>query len=225
MDETIQGILSADTHALQLINGAHTDYFDHVMWMFSHAWWWGFMAIALIYIGMQKGWKQLVIMLLAIGLVILIADQVSASIIKPLVARLRPTHDPALADSILVVNGYRGGSYSFVSSHAANHFGVATLICLMMRSRWTWISLMLWSIVICYSRCYLGVHYPGDILCGSVLGFAAGALVYWLWRIGEQKHFPWKAHHVYNKHDARLLSLSFLANLLIILAIAPFHKF
>lgn len=225
MNELLQSILNADTHALQLINGAHTGYLDHVMWMLSHAWWWTLMAIALLYIGLQKGWRQLTVMLLAMGLVILIADQVSASIIKPWVARLRPTHNPALVNGIHVVNEYRGGMYGFVSSHAANHFGVAALLGLMMRNRWVWVSLMLWSTVICYSRCYLGVHYPGDILCGALLGFAASVPVYALWRAYEQKRFSWEAGHVFNKHDARMLSLSFLFNLLLILAIAPFHQF
>ena len=115
---------------------------------------------------------------LAVGLVILIADQVSASIIKPPVARARPSHNPDLATTIHIVNGYRGGPFGFVSSHAANCFGIALFLAMLFKNRaFTW-TMIVWATLMCYSRIYLGVHYPGDIVCGSLLGFLAAWAVY-----------------------------------------------
>jgi undecaprenyl-diphosphatase len=112
-------------------------------------------------------------------LVILVADQLSSGLIKHLVERLRPTREPALGDLIHTVNGYRGGMYGFVSSHAANSFAAITLISLIMRQRLVFFPLLVWALMQCYSRVYLGVHYPGDILGGIVVGVLAGWLV-WL---------------------------------------------
>ena len=109
-----------------------------------------------------------------IALAFLIADQTASGLIKHLVERLRPTHDPSLESMVHIINGYRGGMYGFVSSHASNAFAVSLLLSLVMRHRAVTISLFTWSLLQCYSRIYLGVHYPGDIIGGIIVGLLAG---------------------------------------------------
>jgi undecaprenyl-diphosphatase len=94
------------------------------------------------------------------------------------VARLRPTHNPEIADLIHVVNGYRGGLYGFVSSHSANAFAFVTFLSLFFRSRICTIVFVIWAVLMAYSRVYLGVHYVGDIVCGAILGVFVGLFVY-----------------------------------------------
>ncbi len=133
------------------------------------------MLLYLLYF--KKGWRRTITVLLAIALVILIADRVSAGIIKPLVERARPSHNPDLQSTIHIVNGYRGGAFGFVSSHAANCFGIALLLAMIFKNRAFTCTMVVWATLMCYSRIYLGVHYPGDIVCGAILGFAAAWIV------------------------------------------------
>ena len=115
-----------DAGIFSTLNGFHAYYFDSFMYLVTKIATWIPMILMLLYLlFIKKGWRKAIAIVLAIGLVILIADQVSASIIKPLVARARPSHNPDLASTIHIVNGYRGGPFGFVSSHAANCFGIA----------------------------------------------------------------------------------------------------
>lgn len=98
---------------------------------------------------------------------------------KPFFARPRPSHEPGLAGLLHLVNGYKGGAYGFASSHAANTFGVAMFIYLLFRSRYAWISaIFVWAAVMSYTRIYLGVHYPGDIFAGALVGSACGVAAF-----------------------------------------------
>jgi undecaprenyl-diphosphatase len=115
-----------------------------------------------------------------IALCILLSDQISSSLLKPLVARLRPTYNPEIADLIHTVNGYRGGRYGFVSSHAANAATFVTFTALIFRNRYYSILLSLWAFLTAYSRVYLGVHYVGDVLCGALIGVLVGMGVYFV---------------------------------------------
>ena len=99
-----------------------------------------------------------------------------------MVARLRPTHDPAIADMIHTVNGYRGGRYGFVSSHSANAFAVVVFTSLVVRRRIYTVLTLIWALLTAYSRVYLGVHYVGDVVCGAVLGIFVALVVYGVFR-------------------------------------------
>ncbi len=181
-----------DASIFTAINSLHASYFDSFMWLVTKIGTWIPMIAVLLYILItKKGWRRTITMLLAIGLVILIADQVSASIIKPLVERARPSHNPSLDDTIHIVNGYRGGPFGFVSSHAANCFGIALLLAFVFKNRaFTW-TMVAWALLMCYSRIYLGVHYPGDIFCGSILGVIAAWIVYRLLLMFSNKNPLW----------------------------------
>jgi undecaprenyl-diphosphatase len=123
--------------------------------------------------------KEALLILFGMALCILLADQISSTFIKPWVARLRPTHDPELMFQIRYITG-RAGQYGFVSSHAANTFAVATFMSLVFRHRLTTLCLFLWAAIVGYSRIYLGVHFPLDVVCGGLLGVVVGGVVYFL---------------------------------------------
>jgi undecaprenyl-diphosphatase len=140
----------------------------------------------LIFLGMKYKRKFLIILLFII-LAVTLADQLSVQLFKNLVHRLRPCHEPSLEGLIHLVNGECGGMFGFVSSHAANSFNVALLSLLFIKKRWYTISIILWALVIGYSRIYLGVHYPGDVICGSLLGALIGWSVYKLYILTDNK--------------------------------------
>ncbi len=218
----LQYLKSIDAQLFMAINSAHCPYIDNFMWAVSAKYSCVLIALALLYVLYLKGWKQMLVALGAVAIVVLLADQVSSSIIKPMVERLRPSHDPALAGTVHVVNGYVGGQFGFVSSHAANIFGVALLVSLFLRNRWATISLMLWALLVSYSRIYLGVHFPGDILGGIVVGLGAGWLVYALWRWLQGKYDYGGPRRLFNACDAQVVAGSVLCNVLIIAIIAAF---
>ena len=139
---------------------------------------------------------------LAVGLCILIADQVASGFCKPFFERLRPTHDPELKDIVHVVNDYRSALYGFCSSHASNTFGIATLTCLLFRNRWYAALIFSWATLNCYSRMYLGVHFPLDIICGALLGVAAGYISYYFYKLVVNKftYFKGNIGVMENKH-------------------------
>jgi len=122
--------------------------------------------------------------ILAIALNVVLTDQGSVRLFKNQFERLRPCHEESIQDQIRLVKGHCGGQYGFVSSHASNTFGIAVLVGLFYRKRWTWIffSMLTWAALVSYSRVYLGVHYPLDIFVGALYGVFCGALVYGLFR-------------------------------------------
>ena len=127
----------------------------------------------------QKRWMKFILLLLFTALVFAFTDQISAGIIKPLVQRPRPSHDGSIMDRLHFVNDYHGGAYGFVSSHAANCFGLAVWVSCLYKRRSLVTAMMLYAVLNCYSRIYLGVHFPGDIICGTILGILCGWLGYY----------------------------------------------
>ena len=110
-----------------------------------------------------------------------LADIMADVIVKPLVERWRPSNDPLFKYDVSVVDGYRGTSYGFFSAHAANTFSLALFFCMLVRSRVLSVALVLWSFVNCYTRMYLGLHYPSDIVCGLLWGSVCAIGVYYFY--------------------------------------------
>lgn len=119
---------------------------------------------------------------LAVGLVILLCDQIASGLFKELFERLRPSHEPSLEGIVRLVNGKRGGKFGFVSSHAANSFGLALFTALLFRKWYFTLVVFLWAMANSYSRIYMGLHYPGDILGGLIVGVLVAIFVYWLFK-------------------------------------------
>ena len=123
-------------------------------------------------------WKSIYI-LITIALLITACDQFTSSFMKPFFGRLRPCHDPIIQNAVHLVTEGCGGKHGFASSHAANTFGLAMFLWLLMKPFFRYMALMfLWAALVSYSRVYVGVHYPGDILIGGLVGVLTGWVCY-----------------------------------------------
>lgn len=172
-----------DQQLLLFINSLNSPFWDKVMYTLSGKVIWAPLYLTLlIYIGMKYKRKFWVILLFVI-LAVAMADQFSVQLFKNIFHRLRPCHEPSLQGMLHLVKGECGGLYGFVSSHASNSFNVALLSLMFIRKRWYTVSIIAWASVIGFSRIYLGVHYPGDVICGSMLGALIGWGCYKLYEL------------------------------------------
>lgn len=180
--EFILWLSDIDARLLLIVNGAHSSFFDSVMWCISGRWIWvPFYAVLAYLLFRRMSWKRASICLVTIGLIILAADQTCATLIRPEIGRLRPANlNNPLSSFVHVVNGYRGGRYGFPSCHAANTFALAVFMSLVIRHKWFTVMMFSWAFVVSYSRMYLGVHYFGDLFCGATIGSLFAVLFYYL---------------------------------------------
>lgn len=158
------------------------DFMDSSMWWISHRWVWVPMYIALAYWIFRKyGWKQWLVLTVSLLIAVACSDILCAKVIRPLVERLRPTNlDNPISSLVYIVNDHRGGSYGFPSCHAANTFALASFVAMMCRSRGVVFWMFTWALLNCFSRIYLGVHYPGDLLAGAFIGSFFGIVCWYL---------------------------------------------
>lgn len=175
-----------DQQLFLFLNSANSPFWDKVMLFLSMKVVWAPLYLAiLIYLGMKykrKFWLILVFIILAVVL----ADQTSV-LIKNSFDRPRPCYESSLQGLVRLVSASCGGAYGFVSSHASNSFNVALLSLMFLKKRWFTAGILLWASIVSYSRIYLGVHYPGDVLCGAMLGALIGWSVYKLYQVTDKK--------------------------------------
>ncbi len=182
MYEVLENI---DTWTLLLINSAHHPFFDTLMWWISDKYVWIPMYLFLIFKMYQKFKFDIWKIIIVIAVTITLSDGISSGIIKKQVKRYRPSHHIQLKDSLHLhkySDGtfYAGGKYGFVSSHAANSIAIAFLTWLLLgKFSKRYIYLILWALVVSYSRIYLGVHYPSDIIGGLIVGLLSASFSYW----------------------------------------------
>lgn len=173
-------LIDIDTSVFLFFNGMHNSFFDSFMMMFSGRFIWVPMyAALLVMVARLFTLRQTIAILIGVALVITMADQTCATLIRPVVERLRPSN-PAnpLSALVHVINEYRGGSYGFPSCHAANSFALAAFMSMIFANRRFTAAILIWAAVNSYSRIYLGVHYPGDLLVGAAIGTACAAICY-----------------------------------------------
>lgn len=161
------------------------------MYWASHKQFWIPLYLFFFYLSWKKTGKQVWLVAVAAGLVILLSDQISVHAFKNVFHRLRPCHELLIQAQVHLQNGHCGGQYGFVSSHAANTFALAAFLSLLFRGRYKYFTPMvfLWAIFVSYSRIYNGVHYPGDILVGGLVGAGIGITVYKLYVLAHSKIF------------------------------------
>ena len=179
--EVLQDI---DRELLLAVNGSDSLYLDRVVRTLTNGLAWIPLYLSMFYLVVKNNdnFRRLLFLLGGVAVCYLLAGAVDDGIVKPLVARWRPTHDPQIGALVDVVDGYRGGKYGFFSAHACNTMSIATYFCWIARSRRLSITLVIWSLVNCWTRLYLGVHFPGDILVGLIWGVTVGTGVYFLYR-------------------------------------------
>ncbi len=161
----------------------HTDWMDPLMYLVSHKLFWVPFYVVLFFLIQRKfGWKGLGFFVVGIALVVLFCDQLSSSVFKPLFARYRPCNNLDIMDVVHRVNNRCGSGFSFVSGHATNFFGISMFTALLYKDMRLTVPLLIWAALIAYSRIYLGVHYPADVLAGATLGIILGTNVYLLYK-------------------------------------------
>ena len=206
-------------------NGSDSLFWDNLMIVTTNTFAWSLLILMLLYIIFKNNTpKDAVIILLAIGLMIFLADRLCSGWIKPAVGRWRPTQDPLLMYTVDVVNEYRGGRFGFFSGHACNTTCVAMFLSWVFRYKKLTFVLFIWAAIATFTRIYLGVHYIGDITVGAIVGCMIGYVFYRLY----YHLFGHKLHHHriseqytqsgYLKSDLdRFLSVIFLNYLFIII--------
>jgi len=179
----VETLIDFDRWLLLAVNGSESLFLDGLVHTLTTAATWIPMYLALFYMVMKNNSsvQRIAFVLLCAGLCCLFAGGVDDTIVKPLVARWRPARDPEIGLLVDTVNGYRGGRYGFFSAHASNTFSIAVFFSLLMRQRLFTVAMVSWSLVNCWTRLYLGVHYPGDIAVGLLWGATVGYGVYRLY--------------------------------------------
>ena len=184
----LQRLIDIDKQLMLALNGSNSLYMDGVMKIYTSTVVWIPVALVLLFIVLKNNTpRSSLLVVLGVALTILASDQVSSGFIKPLVGRLRPSLDPEFMHLIDTFNNYRSGSYSFTSSHACNSFAIAMFVSLLIRNKALSLSMLAWAGINSYSRIYLGVHFPGDILCGAILGTIIGSVTYWIYNTLHHK--------------------------------------
>jgi undecaprenyl-diphosphatase len=191
MSSFFESLQSIDQSLFVYINRVATHpWLDTIMPFFRESTFWiPFYLFLIVFVFVNFGKKGWVWLLFAF-ITVLLTDQLSSSIIKNWVQRPRPCADPLFSDQVRLLLDHCSGGYSFTSSHATNHFGVATFLFVTLGrfiSNWKYL-IFIWAALICYAQVYVGVHYPLDVIFGALLGFAIGHFVYWVYQKSDPLH-------------------------------------
>jgi undecaprenyl-diphosphatase len=171
-------IQQLDTDLFLFLNSINSPFWDDVMWIISARLTWVPLYLIILWMFFRLTGRRVILVTLFVIAAITLSDQLSVHAFKEVFLRLRPCHEPSLEGLVHIVRGKCGGQYGFVSSHAANCFNIAVFSLLLLRKRWFTVIILLWAALVSYSRVYLGVHYPGDIIGGALLGAGIGFAIY-----------------------------------------------
>ncbi len=170
-------LISLDQQLLLFLNGLGSSTFDPFWLLVTGKWFWIPFYIILLYLVYKSvPIRKLLFVLLFIAIGITISDQL-ASVFKHGIQRLRPCHEPLLADKMRMV--ICGGNYGFYSAHASSSFFLFSFLTLLIGKKYRCLPYILafWAMLVSYSRIYVGVHYPGDVAFGAAVGFLLGGFL------------------------------------------------
>lgn len=227
----LDDLIKWDKELLSFLNGSDSLFVDGMMVVATSTQIWLPLAIVLMYVLLKNNSsKRFFLILLFLSLTILFCDQIASGFCKPFFARFRPSRDPFLMYSIDIVNGYRGARYGFMSSHAANTFGVSVFLSLLLKRRSFTLALFSWALLNSWSRIYLGVHYPGDVLFGALVGCMVGMVLYILYRKIDKRLTDYRSNWIsgvytssgYLVSDVNLLTMFLLLTYVLIPCIGIF---
>lgn len=174
MTSTYDLLVHTDQDLFLWLNGMHNTVMDHIMYWVTFKFTWIPLYILLIALTIRTEKRQSWTILLSVIVAVVVADKITSGIMKPYFMRLRPCHDPEL-NGLLHGVGDCGGLYGFASSHASTSFALAISWYLLLKNKVRYMGwLLVWAAVYAYSRVYVGVHYPGDIVVGALIGLLTG---------------------------------------------------
>lgn len=196
-------IQDMDMQVLSLFNGSDNIMLDQMVQILTSGLTWIPLYVMLFFVVMRNNetMGQIALVVGSAIFCVLFADGLVDGIIKQLAERWRPSNDPTFKYMVQVVDDVRLKGYSFCSAHAANTMSLAVFFSLLIRSKMLTITLVIWSLINCWTRLYLGVHYPSDILCGMIIGIIVGILVYLLYYKIYRRISP-KINYISNQYTS-----------------------
>ncbi len=219
----METILQLDRELLLYLNSFNSPLFDNFFWVITSVIIWVPLYAAILYVVFKEQGIKGFVAVLALALLVTLCDQISSNIFKEGFERLRPSRDPSLEGLVDLINGKRGGKFGFVSSHATNSFGLAAFSLLLFRYRWYTVFILFWASLNSYSRIYMGVHYPGDILGGIILGVLLGVFVYWFYKKvaarfkpGNDDIFPLSGYREFSPSSVRYVILTGVLTIVVV---------
>ncbi|MDR1372849.1 MAG: phosphatase PAP2 family protein [Dysgonamonadaceae bacterium] len=207
------------------LNGSDYGLLDNFFYLYTYKWTWVifYLSFLLVFLGHKK-WKEIVCAVLAIALLMLLCDQISSHVFKPLFHRFRPTNHPYFQNIVDVFHygdyEYRGSGYGFISGHATNSMGFAIFTALVFRNRFYTVSILLFALIMGYSRIYLGRHFISDVVVGWAVGALIGYCVYKTYMYAREhwaKISPEKSMLVHSHRGASMLGAIFWLYIVILL--------
>lgn len=185
------------------------------MWIVSRtSVWFPFYVFVALFLFYKTLKKEAALVLIFFIVMIVVCDQFSSGLVKPFFERPRPTHHPDFKDFVDMVNGHRGGGFSFISGHATNSFGFAVFLSLVFRNHWVTLVSLVWAMLISYSRIYLGVHFISDVVGGVLAGILIATISYAVFASLRKKLFHLDSSEttrIYSPQHGKILALAFAA--------------